>query len=194
MARDSARRVRRVPAVLLVAAALVAAAWLAIAANPSLVAANAACAHRNAGPGEASLAELRRSLTCLINDKRHDRDRQRLDRNRKLQRAAQRHTRVMVKKDCFEHRCEGEPGFTRRVRQTGYLQGAEEWAIAENLGYENTPREMLRRFLRKRFTRQNMLKPKFRDIGVGVDWGTPDPDRNDSKFATYTVVFGWRHR
>jgi uncharacterized protein YkwD len=194
MARDSATRVRRVPALLLAVAALAAAAWLALASSPSLTAAGAACAHRNAGPGEASLGELRRSLTCLINRERHDRDRQRLDRNRKLQRAAQRHTKVMLEQDCFEHRCAGEPGFSRRVRKTGYLREAKEWAIAENLGYESTPREMLLRFIHKRFTRRNMLNPKFRDIGVGVDWGTPDPDRNDSKFATYTVVFGWRHR
>jgi uncharacterized protein YkwD len=194
MARDSATRVRRVPALLLAAAALAAGVWLALAADPSLTAANAACANAGAQPMEVPLRKVRRAMTCLINRERDQRDRGRLDTKRKLKRAAQRHTEVMDEQNCFEHRCEGERGFTRRVRRTGYLRGAEEWAIAENLGYESTPREMLSRFIHKRFSRRNMLNPKFRDIGVGVAWGVPVPDKNEDKFATYTVVFGWRRR
>ncbi len=51
---------------------------------------------------------------------------------------------------------------------------------------------MIRRWMDSRFNRRNVLNGDFRDIGVGVGWGVPVEGRDDSKFATYTVVFGWR--
>ena len=74
----------------------------------------------------------------------------------------------------------------------GYTEGRRSWRFAENLGYENTPLQMIRRWMDSRFNRRNVLNGDFRDIGVGVGWGVPVEGRDDSKFATYTVVFGWR--
>jgi hypothetical protein len=37
-----------------------------------------------------------------------------------------------------------------------------------------------------------VLNRDFRDIGVGVGWGALVADRDDSKFATYTIVLAWR--
>jgi uncharacterized protein YkwD len=98
----------------------------------------------------------------------------------------------MLAQDCFRHRCPGEPGLNHRVKKSGYTKGWDAFAFAENLGYDNTPRQMVRRWLHSRFNRRNLLDPDFRDIGVGVGWGTPIASLDDSKFETYTIVFGWR--
>jgi uncharacterized protein YkwD len=39
--------------------------------------------------------------------------------------------------------------------------------------------------------RANMLDPSFRDIGVGVIWGTPE--NPDAKGGIYTADFGMRN-
>jgi uncharacterized protein YkwD len=135
---------------------------------------------------------MRRAIICLINDRRSKRERHRLERNARLKLAAQRHTKTMLAKDCFRHRCAHEQGLDRRVKRTGYTHDRRSWRFAENLGYENTPIQMIRRWMHSRFNRRNLLDPDFRDIGVGVGWGAPVEGRDDSKFATYTVVFGWR--
>ena len=43
-----------------------------------------------------------------------------------------------------------------------------------------------------RFNRRMLLNGDFRDLGVGVGWGAPVATQDDSEFATYTIVFGWR--
>jgi uncharacterized protein YkwD len=178
---------------LLALAAATAGVWMALAARPGIAPATAAaCPNARAHPHQVVLPKIRRAIICLINDRRSKRDRHRLERNERLKLAAERHNRTMLARDCFRHRCGGEPGLNRRVKRTGYTEGRRSWGFAENLGYENTPLQMIRRWMDSRFNRRNVLNGDFRDIGVGVGWGVPVEGRDDSKFATYTVVFGWR--
>ncbi len=164
----------------------------ALALRPGIAPAIAACPHALAHPHQVALPKIRKAITCLINQKRSKRDRHLLEPNDRLELAARRHTRTMLAEDCFRHRCEGERGLNRRVRKAGYTKGQRSWEFAEILGYENTPRQMIGRWMHSRFNRRNVLNRDFRDIGVGVDWGAPVADRDDSEFATYTIVFGWR--
>jgi uncharacterized protein YkwD len=98
----------------------------------------------------------------------------------------------MVAQDCFQHRCPGEPGFGARVRQTGYPDGADRWKAAENLAYARTPLKAFRAMMDKRFSRSNILKGTFRDIGIGARPGVPVAGEPDDQDITYTVVFAWR--
>jgi uncharacterized protein YkwD len=100
----------------------------------------------------------------------------------------------MLAQDCFRHRCEGEPGLHKRVKRSGYTKGRRSWQFAEILGYENTPSQMINRWMHSRFNRRKVLDRDFRDLGVGVGWGAPVAGRDDGEFATYTIVFGWRSR
>ena len=168
------------------------AAGIALAAGPGIETAAASCPHARAHPHEVSLGKLREAITCLINHERSQHERHRLDPNRKLERAAQRHDDTMLEQDCFKHQCIDEPNLNHRVRQTGYTKGENAWAFAEDLGYDNTPREMIKRWLNTKFDRHNLLDRDFRDVGVGVGWGVPKATLDDSKFATYTIVSGWR--
>ncbi len=176
------------------AAALVGmgAAFLVLAIGPGVAPASAACPHAGAHAHEISLPKLRKTVTCLVNRERSKRDRSRLKQNDKLKHAAQDHNDVMLAKECFRHDCPGEPGLGRRVRRSGYTKGQRAWRFAENLGFDKTPRQMVKRWLHSPFNRDNMLDPGFRDLGVGVGWGAPKRGLDDTDLATYTIVFALR--
>jgi len=167
-------------------------ASVALAVGPGVASASAACPHADAQAHEISLPKLRKTVTCLINRERTKRDRAALRPNAKLTTAAQGHNDVMLAKDCFRHRCPGEPGLGHRIRRSGYLKGQRAWRFAEDLGFDKTPRQMVKRWLHSHFNRRNMLDAGFQDIGVGVGWGAPKVGVDDTEFATYTVVFALR--
>ena len=178
---------------MLALAAATAGVSLALRLGPGIAPASAACPHARAHPHEVALPKIRKAITCLVNKKREKRDRHLLEPNDRLELAARRHTRTMLAEDCFRHRCQGEPGLNRRVRRSGYTEGQSSWGFAEIIGFENTPQPD------DRALDEHALQPPqrcstadFRDLGVGVGWGAPVADRDDSEFATYTIVFGWR--
>lgn len=152
----------------------------------------ASCAHADATNAEATLNQLEQAVVCLINQKRHSLDRPRVDRNGKLNHAAARHTRTMLDEDCFRHRCPGEPELGRRIRATGYLDGATKWRYAESFGCKLTPRGMVNAWLERRFHRRNLLKTRYRDIGVGAGRGAPSACSTNPALTTFTAVFAWR--
>jgi uncharacterized protein YkwD len=159
---------------------------------PGAAPAAAACPHAGAQAHEISLAKLRKTMVCLVNRERAKRERRALDLSSRLKRAAQKHNDVMLAKDCFRHKCKGEPGLGHRIKQSGYTQGQRSWRFAEDLGFARTPRQMIKVWLGSSFNRGNLLDPGFRDLGVGVGWGAPRRGVDDAKFATYTLVFGLR--
>ena len=178
--------------VLFALAAATAGVWLGLSLGPGIAPASAACPHARAHPHDVALPKIRKAITCLLNKRRAKRDRHLLEPNDRLESAARRHTRKMLRQDCFRHRCKGEPGPHRRVKRTGYTDGQRSWRFGEILGYENTPSQMIGRWMHTRFNRRKLLHRDFRDLGVGVGWGSPVAGRDDGKFATYTIVFGWR--
>jgi uncharacterized protein YkwD len=166
--------------------------FVALAAGPGTTAALASCPHANAHPHTTSLANLRTAMRCLVNNKRAKHNLHGLKDNARLASAARRHTKAMLQKDCFKHRCQGESPLGKRIKRSGYLQGAKHYFYAEDLGFDRTPKRMIQRLTNSRYNRRNILDGDFRDIGVGVGWGAPRTGRPDSKFATYTIVFAWR--
>jgi uncharacterized protein YkwD len=98
----------------------------------------------------------------------------------------------MVADDCLDHTCPGEAPLERRIRKSGYPDRAGRWRYASNTGCAISARAMVRRWLRSDFHRENVLKPRFRDIGAGVERAAPESQGCESNFATFSVVFGWR--
>lgn len=175
---------------------LVLVAWLAFAARPGAV--PAAAKRANCGLGdrpaaELTVKELRKSVVCLINRARGNRNLRALDRNGKLRKAAQRHTKVIVETECFAHQCPGEPDLERRLRRAGYLARADRWGFAESTGCAESASAMVDNWLETRFHRRNLLGRRFRDVGIGAAHGGP-PDRCKDGFASFTAVFAWRER
>lgn len=111
--------------------------------------------------------------------------------DRRLNAAARRHTRDMTTHRCFDHVCAGEPGMTNRLHD--YLAGASAWGYGENIAWGEerigTPKAIVRAWMHSPGHRENILNPDFRQIGVGVVWGSPVPLRTTS--GTYTTDFGY---
>jgi uncharacterized protein YkwD len=150
----------------------------------------AGCANAKAAPNEASPKEFRKAIVCLIQRARARRDIPRQSPRQGLQTVAQKHSDVMVQKDCFQHTCPGEASLRKRLVRSGYLKGAEAYAFSEIIGYESTPRQMVERWLAHRAHRKRMLDSRLPHIGAGAAKGAPVEGTPDSEFVTYTVIFG----
>lgn len=152
----------------------------------------AACAHENAKPGEATSAQFEASIKCLVDKERNQRGLGDLQRNNDLKSVERSHVDLMLRKDCFKHRCAGEKSLTKRIKRSGYLDGADSFSYGENLGYEETPKQMIKRFMADRYHRHNILLRKADQIGVTADRGAPVKGVKDSDFVTYGLLIAGR--
>lgn len=193
---------RRASALVVIALALALASGTGLtglgpgAATPANAAAGA-CAHANDAPGEATAKQFRRAIRCLIDKRRANKDLRKLRSNGALDSVAQRHTRVMLKKDCFAHKCSGEKSVSKRLKAAGYPRSGDRYGYGENTGYSGTPKSMLTGrggWMKSRFHRRNILGKRYLHIGVGAGRGIPVKDADDSAAVTYTVIFAWRKR
>lgn len=178
---------------LLLAAALLTAALLLLA-GPGVAPASAAC--KNAGkpaykmPGK----KARKATLCLINKQRAKRGMKKLRQHKAQLKAAKRHTRQMLKKDCFSHLCPGEGDLVDRVSRARYLPCNCSWGVAENLAYghgrQSSPKRIVKAWMKSSGHRENILNRKYEDIGIGIKTGAPTG--GGKKAATYTTTFGFR--
>ena len=154
-----------------------------------------ACGNVDRVPTSRSIVEVRRATLCLLNDERARAGLAPLRDNRELRKAAQSHSRKMVRLHFFDHRCPQGSTLRSRVRGTSYLRGARDWALAENLGWGSgrlaSPREIVGSWMRSAGHRENILDPRFRDIGIGIAPGAPANTRG-LPAGTYTTDFGTR--
>ena len=171
-------------------------AALLMAAGPAASSADAATACKRFG--DTPLIQLRnrparKSIVCLVNKERKQKGLSRLDSNRKLQKASQKHNELMVDKKCFAHECPGEPALDARLRNVGYLGGGlTRWAYGENIAWGekgmSTPKSIMNAWMNSAGHRANILSPLFKEIGVGVSDGTPYS--KNAKGGTFTTDFG----
>ncbi len=175
-------------------AALVAA--VALAAFPGGASAAFQCAGADAAPAEIGLAATADSTLCLLNAERSRRRLAPLTRNALLDAAAVRQSRDMVARRYFAHESPAGADSTDRIRATGYLKGASEWIVGENLAWGTgelaTPREIVAAWMASPGHRENVLRARYREIGLGVVTGNPQDA--DGEGATYTTTFGARSR
>ena len=179
--------VRTRPVVALAAAVV---ALLAIA--PPASAASRACSSANAAASQVSKRVLVRATLCVLNANRARHDLRPLRLNRKLSRAARRHSRAMARKRFFSHTSPSGATFVDRIRRTGYLHGARRWRIGENIAWGSgglsAPRAVATAWMNSPGHRANILSRSFGSIGIGVARGTPSGGGG----AIYTTDFGRR--
>jgi uncharacterized protein YkwD len=193
--RDSARRTATWAAtVAALVATLIATAAFAARSDEVRSASGAgpsACRGVQKPAAEASRQELRRAVRCLLNEERTERGLGTLARDPALQKAAQRHSKVMGETNCLAHRCPGEPKLETRVRKAGYLDHAERWRYAESTGCGASASAMVSSWMASGYHRVNILERSFRELGAGVV-----RDRVKGRcargYATFAVVLGWR--
>ncbi len=114
----------------------------------------------------------RRTIACLVNKERKGMGD--LRSNRKLDRAARRHTYYMGRQNCFSHQCPGEPSVYDRIRNSGYFSGASSYSYGEVIALSRgrtTARDVVRRFMRSPGHRAQLLSRGYEHLGVALDGG-----------------------
>ena len=156
----------------------------------------ATCAGASASPGQASRVDLSQAMLCEINVVRRSHGLGAVRANRRLERAARRHSRDMVKHRYFSHTTPGGVTMVQRIRRTDYLRHAHAWTVGENLAWGaeglGSVRSVVRAWMHSPEHRMVLLTPSFTEVGIGVVLGAPR--RLHRPAATYTADFGVKRR
>jgi uncharacterized protein YkwD len=151
------------------------------------------CADADLEAAAGNLGRIRAAVVCLHNRVRARHDLPPLRQNRRLRKAARRHSRDMVSNGYFDHTTPAGITMVDRVLRARYVRKDQGWVLGENLawgtGSLGTPRGAVDAWLDSPGHRANLLKRAYREIGVGVAVGVP---LSDAAGATYTVDFGVR--
>jgi uncharacterized protein YkwD len=179
---------------------------LALTAAP----ANAACGISQIVPTVANLSGAASSTLCLINAERTRRGLVALKRNKKLDKAALRHSRDMVNRHYFAHETPEGGTFIQRILAAKYVTRRTSWTVGENLGWGSgllsTPAQVVVAWMNSPGHRANILKAAYREIGIGIVPAAPvinngfrtvagvrTPVHLDIPGATYSTEFGVRY-
>jgi signal transduction histidine kinase len=92
-----------------------------------------------ASPCTASATSARTTTLCLINAERAAHGARPLKLEKRLSRAALRHSRDMVANRYFAHDSRSGAGFSARIARTGWMQGRSRWNVGENLAALDRP-------------------------------------------------------
>ena len=163
-------------------------------AAPAALAAQA-CPAANATPANATKREIIRATLCQLNRERAHYGLRQLKLNKRLARAARRHALDMARRNYFSHDTLGGGSFVDRIRREGYLQGAHNWTVGENLAWGSRslsrPRVIMRMWMNSPGHRANILNASFREIGIGVAYDAPVAG-GAKPAGTYATDFGAR--
>ena len=156
--------------------------------------ASAACPGESIHSAEQSEAGMSQSILCLINEERSAAGIGPVVLSKPLGAAALVHSNDMVARGYFAHRSPTGVDFVDRIANTGYLRGERSWVAGENIawgsGSLSTPAELVQAWMESPPHRENLLKGRFRDIGIGITRGTPQP-ASDFDGVTVTSEYGY---
>lgn len=134
-----------------------------------------------------------KATLCLINRERDAHGMGSLRVDRKQQRAAKGHNKVMIRKRCFSHQCSGERDLVGRMEDSGYLPCSCSWSVGENIAWGSgstaSPREIVAAWMNSAGHRANILNRQFDEIGLGIHQGSP---AGGSDSATFTTDFAYK--
>lgn len=152
------------------------------------------CPGSDSGPRKISSERASKMVVCLINSARARRGLHKVHARGELVGAAENHSAHMQATDCFDHTCPGEPPLTGRYTKSDYLPCGCSWGAAENIAWgprsKGSPRAIVNAWMGSAPHRANILNGSYRDVGVGVRWGSPD--KSSKRAGTYTLDFGYR--
>jgi uncharacterized protein YkwD len=134
------------------------------------------------GGGKISLTAPEKKVFELHNRERAQRGLRSLCVHPALLKAAEAHSRDMVRRDYFSHYTRGtNKGPCERIRSYGYRYRY----CAENICYDSTPERMFDAWMRSSGHRGNILSAKYREVGIGAA-------QKGSSNTTLTADFGTR--
>jgi uncharacterized protein YkwD len=168
------------------------ATWTFVAASSASA---ADCGPVNTEVTGLNQVQMESSITCLINNQRSSHGLQPVTPNGNLHQAAVSHSSEMIAQSYFEHTSPAGLTFTDRIEATGYMQGARTWTVGENLvwgtGPLSTPQALVTAWMNSPPHRENLLRPTYREVGIGALAGTPIGKSNLTG-ATVSSEYGYR--
>ena len=127
-----------------------------------------------------TLPRIETSTLCVLNRRRADHHLAPLHSNSKLAAAASSHSSEMRSDTYFAHDSANGSSFSTRIVAAGYLRGASSWLLGENLAWGDWAlgtRSLVKAWINSPEHRANVFEPRFREIGIGADWGSPNDPR-----------------
>lgn len=149
------------------------------------------CPNADAALTAANPDDVRAAVLCLINADRTQHRVTPLRENSRLRTAAVAHSSDMVRNGYFAHTAPNGDTFVDRVLDARYTTRNQDWSLGENLawgtGELGTARGVQTAWMRSSGHRANILKPAYREVGIGVRTGVPT---DAGVGATFTTDFG----
>ena len=155
----------------------------------------AACPGAELVAASQSEAQLESSILCLVNEERAAAGARSVTPSSQLRDAGLRHSSEMVSQGYFSHTSPAGVGFIDRILDTGYVRGGDRWVVGENLawgtGELSSPLALVRAWMESAPHRENVLRGRFRELGIAVVRGTPT-DATDQDGVTVASEYGHR--
>jgi uncharacterized protein YkwD len=168
------------------------AAWMLVAGSPASA---SSCPNTWIPVTGLSQSSMESSIACLINERRAAHGMGAVQPNPALRQAALGHSHEMVSQGYFEHTSPGGVTFIDRIVATGYTRGARAWEVGENLAWGtgplSTPESLVTSWMNSPPHRENLLRARFREIGIAAVVGTPRSSR-DWTGVTVSSEYGYR--
>jgi uncharacterized protein YkwD len=160
-------------------------------AHAATPATGAQCPSQDVALTATNTDAIRDSLLCLTNAERMLKDLTPLRENAKLRKAALAHSSDMVRRGYFSHTAPSGATFVDRIVRSTYTLRNDAWALGENLAWGTgglgTARGVHDAWMRSSGHRTTILRPSYRELGIGIHLGIPT---NADVGATYTTDFG----
>jgi uncharacterized protein YkwD len=168
------------------------AAWMLVAGSPASA---SPCPNTGLPVTALNQGSMENSLTCLINEQRAAHGIGPVQANTALRQAALGHSNEMIGQGYFEHTSPAGITFVDRIVATGYTHGARAWEVGENLawgtGSLSTPQSLVSSWMNSPPHRENLLRARFREIGIAAVVGTPESIL-DLTGVTVSSDYGYR--
>jgi hypothetical protein len=117
-----------------------------------------------------------------------------LKQNQLLAKASVDHSQDMVDNKYFAHDSLDGRDVVARLKEVAYIPKTGDWVIGENLawgaGALATPKSLVNAWMNSPPHRENLLSGDFKEVGMGVVFGTPSKDATSG--VTVSTDFGTR--
>jgi hypothetical protein len=143
-------------------------------------------------PGDLGVERAMQVTLCLLSLERTNRGLPPLGRRAQLDVASERHSQDMVARRFFEHDTPEGATPQRRMLDAGYP--SDNAVTGENIawgaGELGTPRAIVKAWMLSPGHKENILRPQFTEIGIGLIAGAPAKQHTRKQAWTYTTDFG----
>lgn len=151
---------------------------------------------KTCGGGTIQVNSIEKRMLELHNKARKRRGLKVLCVHPALTRAARAHSQEMLNKDYTSHNSFNGETLRQRLERFGYtLDSYSYYAIGENIAWTcrsgGAPERMFKWWMQSSGHRANILKEKFREVGIGARTGS---FKSCDHETMYTVDFGTRRR